>query len=58
MPAFVVNLSPHAIIGIDLLAQMDQNITGLTIGGVVMMTLSIGLVTALAAFCIHRILRK
>jgi hypothetical protein len=40
------------------IAQMDQDITGLTAGGVVMMTLSIGLVTALAGFCIYRVLRE
>ena len=39
------------------LAQTTQPITGLTIGGVVIMTISVGLVLSLSAFCLYRILR-
>ena len=38
------------------LAQPET--TGMTVGGIVIMTISIGLVVGLLAFCIQRILRS
>ena len=40
-----------------LLAQVEAAPTGLTIGGMIMMGLSIGGVLALNAFCLKRLLR-